>query len=232
MKKSEIFYQVKHPTEVNDYYHIYNKSNVLNVLYWNNFFEMIHSLEGDIVECGVGRGRSMIAILALQQFYKATQEREVYALDSFEGFPEPSVEDQSYRAPKKGEWSRSPNNQFNYSIENLKIILEKADLPIKECTIVKGFFEKTTRSLTVDKIAILHLDGDLYESIKQPLKNLSDKVIIGGIIVIDDYTLDDPNKSGEAFPGARKAVDEFLSGNTDFEIRTSIRGTPFIVRLS
>ena len=151
-------------------------------------------------------------------------------MDSFEGFPEPSIEDGSWRDPKKGEWSKSPNNQFDYSVNNLKHILEKADLSSEDCTICKGFFDKSTKDLNVNKIAILHLDGDLYNSVKQPLDNLSNKVAINGLIIIDDYSLNDENQSNEAFPGARRAVEEFLLDNTNFTIKESIRGTPFLIR--
>ena len=74
MNKSSIFKQVQHPKDVSDFYHIYNKSNILNVLYWNEYFEMVFDIEGSIVECGVGRGRSLITILALQQYYKQVQK--------------------------------------------------------------------------------------------------------------------------------------------------------------
>ena len=230
MNKSLLFSQIKHPNDVSDLYHIYNQPNILNVLYWIEYFEMVRNLEGSIVECGVGRGRSLITILSLQQFYKDVSERHVYALDSFEGFPEPSIEDESPRNPKKGEWSSSPNNQFDYSVNNLKKILNKANISNLEYTLIKGFFDKSTKELDVNEIAILHLDGDLYDSIKQPLINLSNKIVLNGIIVIDDYALNDDDQSNEAFPGARLAVEEFLLDNDNFKIKESIRGTPFMIR--
>ena len=232
MNKHSIFAQVQHPQDVNDFYHIYNKSNILNVIYWNEYFKMVQNIEGAIVECGIGRGRSLITILALQEFYKEVAKRHIFALDSFEGFPEPSIEDESSRNPKKGEWSSSPNNQFDYSINNLNKILKKTDVSSSELTILKGFFDKSTNDLDVTEIAILHLDGDLYDSVKQPLINLSDKIVINGIIVIDDYILNDNNQNNEGFPGARSAVEEFLLHNTNFQIRESIRGTPFLVRIN
>ena len=141
------------------------------MLYWVKFFEMVIDVEGSIVECGVGRGRSLITLLALQDYFDQFLKRDIFALDSFEGFPEPDSEDESPRNPKKGEWSQSPNNQFNYSINNLKKILKKANILQEKCSIIKGFFDETTKDLNVNKIAILHLDGDLYNSIKKPLNN-------------------------------------------------------------
>lgn len=234
---TNLFDQVTHSKEVNDYYHILNSSNILNVYYWSIYFNLIKNIKGDIVECGVGRGRSLITLLSLNRYYESISNnkirRKIYALDSFSGFPEPTKEDNSSRNPKKGEWSRSPNNEFNYSVENLKKILKKADLGNlrkNQLNIVKGFFEKTTKDLKIKKISILHLDGDLYKSIKDPLENLSKKVVKGGIIVIDDFYLKKNKRSKEDFPGARRALEDFLDENKEFKLKESIRGTPYLIR--
>ena len=257
MEKYSLFKQTPHPKDVNDFYHTYNLSNVLNVLYWDSFFKKIHSVDGDIVECGVGRGRSLITILSLNLFYselRTEKPRSVYALDSFEGFPDPSPEDHSPRNPKKGEWSASPNNQFHYSPDNLLKILDCADLGSRvlgsatigagtnqleskgkgacKLKIVKGFFDSTTPKLDVSQIALLHLDGDLYASLKSPLENLAQKVSLNGIIVIDDFQLHKEDAVEEAFPGARTAISEFLNENKNFEIKESIRGTPYLCRVT
>lgn len=234
----ELFKQVRHPEDVNDYYHVFNKSNILNVIYWKMYLDMIDGVDGDIVECGVGRGRSLISILALLEYkYLAGLERKrtVYALDSFSGFPEPSVFDKSARDPKKGEWSSSPNGLFNYSARNLLTILQLADISesqIKNLNIVTGYFDETVNKLDSSEIALLHLDGDLYESIKVPLNSLADRLSLGGIIVIDDYLLDEQFVEADDFPGARKAVNEFLNQTKSFSIKRSIRGTPYLVKES
>ena len=77
----------------------------------------------------------------------------------------------------------------------------------------------------------MHLDGDLYNSLKHPLNNLSEKIAINGIVVIDDFMLHEKHKKNEGFPGARKAVEEFLIENPNFKIKESIRGTPFLLRV-
>ena len=94
---------------------------------------------------------------------------------------------------------------------------------------MEGFFDKTTLNFQSDAIAILHLDGDLYESTLHPLKNLWEKVVIGGIVVIDEFLF--YKQDNEAFPGARSAVMEFLDNNNCFEYLESIRGTPYLKRL-
>ena len=237
MKVHELFKQTRHPHDVNDYYHCFNASNVLNVVYWWTFFEIINDIEGDIVECGVGRGRSLITILAinrLKEMMNPKVSRKIFALDSFEGFPSPHKFDNSSRNPKKGEWSESPNKQFKYSVTSLKKIISLAELDSKdfnEIKIVKGFFDKTTQKLKVKKISILHLDGDLYDSVLSPLNNLWEKVSIGGIVVIDDYIADKKLSKNEGFPGARRAIDEFLKKNNNFDYKISIRGSPYLQRI-
>ena len=67
------------------------------------------------------------------------------------------------------------------------------------------------------KIGILHLDGDLYHSVKEPLENLSKSVVKGGFIVFDDFILESDIE--DAFPGARKAYEEFISNNTQWKTK-------------
>lgn len=191
----------------------------------------------------MGRGRSLITILTLNLLYSRGsdlgRERSILALDSFQGFPEPSVKDKSPRNPKKGEWSESPNKQFTYSVENLLKLLSCAELdqylkggPFESSfRVVSGFFDDTTPALESTEIVLLYLDGDLYESIKTPLVNLSSRISVGGVIVIDDYKWLKDNDVAEAFPGARLAVEEFLENNANFSIGESIRGTPILTRI-
>jgi O-methyltransferase len=233
MHTSELFKQAPHPSSVSDYYHCFNSSNILNVIYWWEYFQKTSGVDGDIVECGVGRGRSLITLMSINSLMtnlKTDYSKKIYALDSFQGFPDPSEKDISSRNPKKGEWSESPNQQFKYSPKSLKKVIELADLD-DEVEIVKGFFDKTTVSLSVDKIAILHLDGDLYESLLTPLNNLWHKISIGGVVVVDDFLSDEQFKVNEAFPGARKAITEFMKMNDCFEYLVSIRGTPYLKRV-
>ena len=64
------FKQETHPRDVNVYYHCFNACNILNVIYWRYYFEIVKNIDGDIVECGVGRARSLITILTLNRFMK------------------------------------------------------------------------------------------------------------------------------------------------------------------
>jgi hypothetical protein len=155
---NDLFNQTIQPKELNDYFHCYNSNNVLNVIYWWKFFEMILSVQGDIVECGVGRGRSLITITSLCNYLELSgspiQRRKIFALDSFEGFPEPTENDFSIRNPKKGDWNKSPNQQFEYSINEIS----KVRVIGKQCldwigngiTRRKGELERIIKSISKD----------------------------------------------------------------------------------
>ena len=236
-QRASLFKQTKHPAEVSDYWHVFNTSNILNVVYWLEYFRMTQEIKGDLIECGIGRGRSLLTMMALESLFRTFSgytPRKTFGLDSFEGFPEPSEEDISPRNPKKGEWSVSPNGEFSYSIENLKKIIQNAEIAsdvVNDLILMKGFFDKTAPEVTTNNIAILHLDGDLYHSVRDPLFILSDKITVGGVVVIDDFRLRNPDSKSEAFPGARRAVEEFMDARKEFVIRESIRGTPYLLKV-
>lgn len=221
-----------HPKEVDETFHVLNMGNVGYVLYWARFFEMVKSVPGSIVECGIGRGRSLIVHTALNRIFgkEGGGGRKTFAFDSFEGFPDPVEEDKSFRNPQKGEWSHSPSGKYQYSPEFIYQVLANADMADvrNSVTLRKGFFSDTLPHYDGGPIALLHLDGDLYVSYRDPLNLLYDKVVPGGVIIFDDFTT---FKNGEdRFPGGRAATEEFLADKPE-ELQDSIRGTPYIVKL-
>jgi len=233
---SDVFRQRIHPLEVDDYYHVLDSANIAAVAYWWEFLNRVAHLEFEsIVECGVGRARSLSILLTLTRLLsecRGCTQKTVFAFDSFSGFPPPRPEDKSSRDPKEGEWSWSPNWQYQYSISSTRQVLNKAGLSdeLKRLRLVEGFFADTCASTDTGSIGILHLDGDLYESTFTPLETLGPRVVSGGLIVVDDYVLDWSEPSQEPFPGCRKAVEEFLNRHSEFSLHKSMRGTPYLVR--
>ncbi len=138
--------------------------------------------------------------------YDEGRQRHIWGFDSFEGFPEPTQEDASPRQAQKGEWDVA-------SMQKIHEMLVSAGLSYhwicSTITLVKGFFEESLPKYMGKQIALLHIDADLYQSYKTALETLYDKVAKGGVIALDEYmgTFDHYN-----FPGAKKAVDEFLAG--------------------
>lgn len=174
-----------------------------NSRYFASKFELVANVEGDVVECGVGFGHTLLLICFLNQ--QEGHGRQVWAFDSFEGFPEPTVEDTSTRNPKKGEWKVITTNDLD------DILFRRCGLPVQardKLRVTKGYFENTLPSSKVEKIALLHLDVDLYGSYKTCLNELYHKVVPGGVILFDEYKQKDTQ---QVFPGAAKAIDEFFA---------------------
>ena len=166
-------------------------------LYFLDCLEKVKGLEGDIVECGVSIGHGALLFLLMSEYLGV--ERTYYGFDSFTGFPDPVQQDEATPITGKGFWANPP--------ETVLRVLRDGRIPedkIRErVRLVKGLFDRTL-SRYEGKIALLHLDCDLYESYRSALTHLYDKVVSGGIIMFDEY--DDSR-----WPGARKAIDEFFA---------------------
>ena len=220
----------RHRSDIDEKYHQLNLGNIGRVMYWQNFFDMIKAVEGDIVECGVGRGRSLLILAAINSLLAASDggQRRIFGYDSFEGFPEPTVEDSSPRNPQKGEWSRSPSGNYTYSEDFTKQVIESAAVTTEMVTLTKGFFSESLAMHPDRPIALLHVDGDLYQSYTSTLQNLFARVAKGGIIVFDDFFEKD-DVTTEPFPGARQAVKDFLRDSYS-KLQVSMIGTYYFVK--
>ena len=121
-------------------------------------------------------------------------EKRVYAFDTFEGLPPPTIQDPDYAEAVA--WT----GQCRGDLEEVKGLFRRLGV-LDRAVFVKGRFQETLPGSEVSRIALLHLDGDWYESTMTCLENLWDRVSPGGIIQIDDYGY---------WEGCQKAVDEFF----------------------
>lgn len=220
-----------HPPEVDEKYHALNIPNIARVVYWMRFFQIIRETPGDIVECGIGRGRSLMILCALNTLFAGMGggERMIFAYDGFAGFPDPMPEDNSKRAPRKGEWSESPSGRYRYTPEFLKLILQSAGYVSDSqlLHVVPGFFADTLPHHPERPIALLHVDVDLYQSHLDVLNNLYERVSPGGLIVFDDVYPNAPLDS-VPFPGAGKAVRDYLEERAD-QLQISMLGNGYLI---
>ena len=69
-----------------------------------------------------------------------------------------------------------------------------------ECSFLAGWFRDTLPAAPIDRIAVLRLDGDMYESTHLALTHLYSKLSRGGFVIVDDYG---------ALPNCRLAVEDF-----------------------
>jgi hypothetical protein len=222
-------FEGKHNPSIDEKFHQLTLSAIGRVVYWKHFFDLTKEISGDIVECGVGRGRSLLTISSLNFLMDSVEggQRSIYAYDSFQGFPEPTIEDKSARDPKVGEWSHSPSGRYQYSPQFILQLLRDGGIPVDEMdmTITKGFFVDSLKSHPRRPIALLHVDCDLYQSYMDVLNSLFDLVQPGGVLVLDDVVAG-ADEGTEKFPGARKALGKFF-GDKQANFEISIAGSYF-----
>jgi len=165
-------------------------------------------IDGDFVECGVWKGGSgMIMAYALLEMGQTT--RRIHLFDTFEGMPKPTKEDykvsnRSVRAESEWESKQCKNhNQWCFSpLSEVRNNMHSTGYPDAKIIFVKGKVEDTIPENMPDKIALLRLDTDWYESTKYELEHLYPILVEKGVLIIDDYGF---------WAGAKKATDEFFS---------------------
>ncbi len=189
-----------------------------NILYYADVFKLIDGVQGSVVECGVGKGRSFLYLSYLIQ--KEGKSRLLWGFDSFEGFPEPAPEDAGERNPQKGEWSDGIN------IARIRNVLTVAGIGEQwiqtNVRLVKGFFNESLGTYDGAPIALLHVDADLYQSYMDVLRELFPKVAKNGVVLFDEY-------NEAAWPGAKKAVDEFFR-DMPYEIKRHPSGKYYLIK--
>jgi O-methyltransferase len=163
-------------------------------------------LPGAIVECGVYRGGSMLAA-ALTLESVGDLERELYLFDTFEGMTAPTVEDGAV-AQRLYSLDGNTLNPIRDSIacrsplEEVRATMGRSGYPGKRIHYVKGRVEDTLPGEAPERIAILRLDTDWYQSTKHELEHLFPRLVQGGVLIIDDYG---------HWEGSRKACDEYFA---------------------
>lgn len=190
--------------------------------YMQKMFNRVANLDGDIVECGVGKMHTFQMLAEFLQEQGST--KKLWGFDSFEGFPEPTPEDSSPRNSQKGEWKYINEEDVAKFLLILGFKRQWIDSHIK---IVKGFFQYTLPKSNISKISFLHLDVDLYDSYKTCLQYLFPKVVEGGVVLFDEYANKNENLK---FPGAKKAIDEYFSGTKYKLSRDQSTGKYFLIK--
>ncbi|MHB8618291.1 MAG: TylF/MycF/NovP-related O-methyltransferase [Chloroflexota bacterium] len=190
------------------------------LLYFQRMLELAADVPGDIVECGVGWGRSLLDLSILARLEE--RGRQLWGFDSFEGFPEPTQEDSSSRHVKRGEW----RTDLRSVLEMLSASGLDSEFIHSRITLIKGFFKDSLPLYHGGPIALLHVDVDLYQSYTDVLTLLYPRVAPGGVVLFDEFlnTLE-----LEKFPGARKAIQQYFQGKQDIK-RDTISGKYYTVK--
>ncbi len=164
-----------------------------------------NKIEGAVVECGVWKGGStMMAALALQK--QNDVSRQIWLYDTYEGMSTPTEKDIDYRGEAgENEWKesqRSDHNEWCYSsLDEVKKNVFSTAYPNEKINFIKGKVEDTIPQNIPEKIALLRLDTDWYESTYHELKYLYPRLVRNGVLIIDDYGF---------WKGAREATDQYF----------------------
>ena len=155
------------------------------------------NVPGDLIETGVWRGGATIFMRGVLKAHGVT-DRTVWVADSFQGLPPPDAE---RYASDAGDPHHTMNYFLGVSQEQVQRNFERYGLLDAQVKFLKGWFKDTLPDAPIQKLALLRLDGDMYESTMDALVSLYPKLSVGGYIIVDDYFLE----------GCKQAIHDYRS---------------------
>jgi hypothetical protein len=159
---------------------------------------LMDDIDGDFIETGVWRGGACIYMKAILDAH-GDQRRRVFVADSFQGLPRPNAAE--YPSDKGDIHHTYP--QLAVSRQDVEDNFRRYGLLDDRVVFLEGWFKDTLPAASIGKLAVLRLDGDMYESTLQALNALYHKVSRGGAVIIDDFFLQP----------CREAVNEFRAAH-------------------
>jgi O-methyltransferase len=160
---------------------------------------------GDLVETGVWRGGAVIFMRAVLEAY-GDADRVVWAADSFRGLPKPDAE--RYPADSWIRLWREPD--LAVPLEQVQANFARYGLLDDRVRFLAGWFRDTLPRAPIDRLAVLRLDGDMYESTMDALSSLYPKLSVGGYVIVDDFGASSPCKQAVEEFRARHGIAEDL----------------------
>ena len=152
-------------------------------------------IKGDLLEAGTWRGGAAIFMRGALEAY-GDRDRQVWVADSFQGLPRPDPA----RYPADAGDTHWTWSQLAVPLGDVRDNFARYNLLDDRVRFLPGWFKDTLSKAPIDHLALLRVDGDLYESTLDTLTALYDKVSAGGFVVIDDYG---------CVPACKKAVEDF-----------------------
>jgi O-methyltransferase len=163
---------------------------------------------GDIAECGVWQGGSMMAVAMTLRRLGVT-DRTLWLYDTYAGMTAPTAIDVRSRdgAEPAGHFSSGYLNNgghiwANASLDTARKNMESTGYPTDRVRYVVGKVEDTLPETAPERIALLRLDTDFHDSTRHELTHLYPRLVGGGVLILDDYG---------SWHGVRKAVDDFIA---------------------
>jgi O-methyltransferase len=160
---------------------------------------LVRRIPGDVIETGVWRGGASIFMRAVLKAH-GDLDRIVWVADSFQGLPKPNAR----LYPKDEGDSLWTFSELAIPIETVKANFARYEMLDDNVRFLPGWFADTLPAAPIERLSLMRLDGDLYESTMDALRTLYPKLSPGGYVVIDDY---------RNLETCRAAVDDYRSQN-------------------
>jgi hypothetical protein len=161
---------------------------------------------GDLIESGAWRGGATILMRAVLRAL-GVRDRTVWVADSFEGLPEPDAEKYPLEAKAyKGPVMTKAFKHLAVELDEVRRNFQAYHMLDEQVRFLKGWFKDTLPNAPIERLAILRVDGDYYESTMDALRYLYPRLSIGGYVIVDDY-------GEESWTYCRNAVDHFRANN-------------------
>lgn len=196
----------------NKFYHTCDMTRISKIIAQYELYRMTEGLAGDIVECGVFKGTSLVRCAMMREIFGNPYSRKIIGFDTFGHFPESNYEPDRERR----EAFVSQAGSESISTDGLMDILSRKRCE-RNVELVKGDICQTVPEYVSRhpelRISLLNLDTDIYEPSAVIMEHLYPLIIQGGVLILDDY--------GE-FPGETRAVDEYFK-----DMKITIQRFPF-----
>lgn len=200
----------------NSFYLTCSSGRIGKLIAHYELYKKVLQLPGVIIECGVFKGASFTRLAMFRDLFESSGTRKIIGFDTFTVFPESTyIEDKGKLASFIGEAGNK-----SISKEQLEQVLDN-----KQCGNMVELIEGDILETVPDyidkhpelKVALLHLDVDIYEPSKCSLEYLWGRLVKGGILVLDDYGI---------FPGATKAIDDFFEDKEETPLKFPFSHAP------
>ena len=172
-------------------------------------YKKITDLPGTIAEFGVYKANSLIRWLSLREIFETTNARKIIGFDAFGSFPTSGLSNVNSDLKFIKEFEKSGGDGL--SLEETNHLLKAKSFTNYELIDgdVRDSLPNFLKKNSAERFSLIHLDMDVYEPTAYVLKTLYNRLVTGGLIVIDDYN---------AVEGATIAVDEFIAQNPNLKV--------------
>lgn len=202
----------------NGFYLTSHSNRLAKMVAHYELYKSIINLPGHIVECGVYKGASIIRFGTFREILESQYSRKIIGFDAFGDFPkQDDANDKSFIEKFESAGGGGiPANELREAFSHKSF---------GNYELIQGDILKTVPQYVSEhpelKIALLHIDVDVYKPTAVILEHLFHRVVIGGLIVFDDFG---------TVPGETKAIDEYFTGRDVLIEKLSLSHIPSFIR--